>query len=825
MEIQGLIMRFQCPECKAVNKFTAEECGKEAQCKTCGKNITLPATPFAAGSVIGDFAIIREIAKGGMGIVYLAQQLSLDRPAALKIIQPHLCSDKSLVDNLVQEARLAAKLNHPNIVQAYAVGNDDGVIYFAMEYVDGPTMKAVLAEEKVLDFKRAANIASQIADALSFAWNERKLTHRDIKPDNIIIASNGRAKLADLGLSQIGTKSNVTENGEVLGTPQYISPEQLTGSEIDCRSDIYSLGATLFQFVTGRYAYVGENTDEIAKQHVTGNLTPPKEINPDIPGMLNDIIVKMMALSPANRYQNAKEVRIALDKFIAVADTLKAASAAPAAGAAPAISIIKLDTKQSTSEKKNPAAAEESPAADAAPKSAVPKAAPKAAVPKPGAPKAAIPKPGASKAAIPKPGAPKAAIPKAAAPQGDAKPEVAKPESVPVIKGIAPKSLTAPKEEKSKENKPASPVKRLLLLLIAGLIIIAAAGAVLFFLTSPAEEEGDDIPVVVYAQFAVEAKNLAAQAHTLSDAEFLSRCDTYFQRTVIPADAQMHDITHYQNLRNLYAVREEAVRSGSRRAALLDQRVKRAAEIKADAEVAKAAAEEHKRLRDANEKEIAARQREQDKVSSAYMAKVQAEMNEAMGYFFIAIAENDVAGFTEKTKKMALFNPDYTMLSSKDMKKASDLFAQAQKLPTALTENIAAISRFSIAKDYIIGVQFPWQVSSAEGKQVEYLFHVDDFDVQKLYLTDLYTDTRHEIEFANITADSLKGIDAAIDRKALARKSKLENVVFPANHPRQHFLFFYLMNQKQYAPWMRNIAPNDVWVQILDGIIRYKGSN
>ena len=199
-------MRFQCPLCKELLLINDTEKGTTVECSHCGKNVTVPASRTAPGSIIGDFIITREIGRGGMGIVYLAHQISLDRPAALKILADSYANNADFVVGFIKEARAAAKLNHPNIVQAYAVGDDDGMYYFAMEHVNGETMKNILARKKVLPVDQAIDIVRQIAEALDYAWQEEKLVHRDIKPDNIMLTSSGRAKLADLGLAKVGNE-------------------------------------------------------------------------------------------------------------------------------------------------------------------------------------------------------------------------------------------------------------------------------------------------------------------------------------------------------------------------------------------------------------------------------------------------------------------------------------------------------------------------------------------------------------------------------------------------------------------------------------------
>ena len=310
------MIRFQCPHCRGIVASDKWEAGAAAVCAYCSKAAVMPQNRLDAGMVIGDFLLIRKLGEGGMGIVFLAHQLSLDRPAAIKILNAEFSQQADSVQAFIREARSAAKLNHPNIVQAYAVGEDEGIFYFAMEYIEGKTMKAVLQENKKIGFRQAAEITLQVAEALDCAWNEQKLIHHDIKPDNIMQCANGRVKLADLGLAgKLGEDGN-DDSDEVVGTPQYISPEQLTGVVTDTRSDIYSLGATIYHFVTGQFPYNGENTDEIARQHVFGTLVPPKNVNPELPQALNDIIVRMMAKMPGDRYQNCADLANDLRNFL-----------------------------------------------------------------------------------------------------------------------------------------------------------------------------------------------------------------------------------------------------------------------------------------------------------------------------------------------------------------------------------------------------------------------------------------------------------------------------------------------------------------------------
>ncbi len=299
-------MRFQCPKCGGIVAVDDSDLGSQVQCGHCSNIVNVPSSRVAPGTLVADFIIRKELGRGGMGVVYLAYQISLDRPAALKVLSESYTNNAEFIVGFIKEARAAAKLNHPHIVQAYAVGEDEGVFYFAMENIDGETMKDVLQREKIIPVNQAINIIQQISEALNYAWLEQKLIHRDIKPDNIMLTSSGRAKLADLGLARTAGDIDDSEEEEVMGTPQYISPEHLTGAPMDGRSDIYSLGATFYHFVTGRFPFEGQNGAEIAQKHLTDPLIPPSEVNPDVPECVSRIIEKMMAKDPIMRYQDAE---------------------------------------------------------------------------------------------------------------------------------------------------------------------------------------------------------------------------------------------------------------------------------------------------------------------------------------------------------------------------------------------------------------------------------------------------------------------------------------------------------------------------------------
>lgn len=242
-----------------------------------------------------------------MGTVYSARQISLDRPAAVKIMRQQYTDDEKYRETFLHEARTAARLNHPGIVQAYAVGEDEGFLYFAMEYVEGTSVKEVLTHSGSIMLARALSIIKQVTVALDFAWTNAQLVHRDIKPDNIMLMEDGTVKLADLGLAKLTTETE-EDTDVVFGTPQYISPEQLMGEEVDCRSDIYSLGATFYQLVTGQFPYNASSPAEIGRKHLEEILVPPHEIVPEIPEEVSVMVQIMMAKRPDARYQTPGEL-------------------------------------------------------------------------------------------------------------------------------------------------------------------------------------------------------------------------------------------------------------------------------------------------------------------------------------------------------------------------------------------------------------------------------------------------------------------------------------------------------------------------------------
>ncbi|HIJ64533.1 MAG TPA: serine/threonine protein kinase [Candidatus Hydrogenedentes bacterium] len=253
------------------------------------------------------YKIERELGRGGMGVVYLAKDTQLERPVALKFLGAALDGSEEFRARFLREARTAAKISHPNIVSIYDVSAQAGKAYIAMEYVDGPDLHRYQTSKGHLPPREAANVIKQACGALG-AIHEVGIVHRDIKPDNFLIARGGLVKLGDFGLAkEVG--SRFTQDGVVVGTPAYMSPEQVLGNQVDIRTDIYAIGMVLYELLVGEPAFIGRNVQDA---QVNQNAQPPRERNADIPEALDAVVMKSIAKKPEERFQTTQELLAAL---------------------------------------------------------------------------------------------------------------------------------------------------------------------------------------------------------------------------------------------------------------------------------------------------------------------------------------------------------------------------------------------------------------------------------------------------------------------------------------------------------------------------------
>jgi serine/threonine protein kinase/ligand-binding sensor domain-containing protein len=264
------------------------------------------------GKTLGAYQILEQIGQGGMATIFKAYQPAMDRYVAVKILPAHFTEDETFVERFNQEARTLARLEHPYILPVHTFGEQQGITYLVMRYIDAGTLKDLIARQGPLGLNEATRILDQVGSALGYAHSQGVI-HRDIKPTNVLIDPRGDAFLTDFGIAKLvaGT-AQFTATGAIVGTPAYMSPEQGLAETVDHRSDIYSLGVVLYEMVTGRVPYEAETPLAVLLKHVNDPLPPPRQIKPDLPGAVERVILKAVAKSPADRFQTAEEM---VEKF------------------------------------------------------------------------------------------------------------------------------------------------------------------------------------------------------------------------------------------------------------------------------------------------------------------------------------------------------------------------------------------------------------------------------------------------------------------------------------------------------------------------------
>ena len=268
------------------------------------------AAPDMEASKLGRYAIQSELGRGAMGVVYKATDTALERTVAVKTVNMALERDGAdrYEARFYQEARAAGSLNHPNIVTVYDVGKEGNVAYMAMEFIEGQELRSLLAEGRALPVSQAVSIAAQVAEGLAYA-HQHGVVHRDVKPANIMVLADGPVKITDFGIARMRASTDeLTQTGMMLGSPKYMSPEQVIGKRADHRSDIFSLGVILYETLTGAAPFTGENVTALMYQIVNFAPPAPSAVNPAVPELLNFIVAKMLAKPLEERYQSAQEL-------------------------------------------------------------------------------------------------------------------------------------------------------------------------------------------------------------------------------------------------------------------------------------------------------------------------------------------------------------------------------------------------------------------------------------------------------------------------------------------------------------------------------------
>src|SRR5579864_896958 len=270
------------------------------------------------GTTLGNYRVLDTLGQGGMAKVYKAHQETLGRDVAIKVLPPWYAADRSFVERFNLEARLVARLSHPNIVTVHDANEQNGHLYIVMQLVDGGTLKHRLdklqRERRIMELTEVVAIFSQLADALFYA-HEQGIIHRDIKPVNVLMDRSGRPILSDFGIAKVlaSTQDNLTRPGAGVGTPEYMSPEQCQGGPVDGRADIYALGIMLFEALTGRLPFQGNNYPALAHSHIYEMPPHPSAINPKIDPAIAQVVLTSLMKNPQQRYQRASDMAEALE--------------------------------------------------------------------------------------------------------------------------------------------------------------------------------------------------------------------------------------------------------------------------------------------------------------------------------------------------------------------------------------------------------------------------------------------------------------------------------------------------------------------------------
>ncbi|MCQ2562888.1 MAG: Stk1 family PASTA domain-containing Ser/Thr kinase [Mogibacterium sp.] len=269
---------------------------------------------MASRVLSGRYELLEKIGDGGMAVVYKGKDKLLNRFIAVKILRPEFTKDATFVENFKRESQAAAGLSHPNIVGVYDVGREGNINYIVMELIEGDTLNKIIEREAPMDYRKVIDISKQVASALRIA-HKNKIIHRDVKPHNIMITNDGVVKLADFGIARAVNDATLSTGSKIVGSVHYFSPEQARGNYVDERSDIYSLGIVMYEMLTGKVPFDGDNPVTVALKHINEEIVPPIELEPGIPPALNRCVMKATSKFQTSRYANADELIEDLDNI------------------------------------------------------------------------------------------------------------------------------------------------------------------------------------------------------------------------------------------------------------------------------------------------------------------------------------------------------------------------------------------------------------------------------------------------------------------------------------------------------------------------------
>ena len=269
---------------------------------------------MASRVLSGRYELLEKIGDGGMAVVYKGKDKLLNRFIAVKILRPEFTKDATFVENFKRESQAAAGLSHPNIVGVYDVGREGNINYIVMELIEGDTLNKIIEREAPMDYRKVIDISKQVASALRIA-HKNKIIHRDVKPHNIMITNDGVVKLADFGIARAVNDATLSTGSKIVGSVHYFSPEQARGNYVDERSDIYSLGIVMYEMLTGKVPFDGDNPVTVALKHINEEIVPPIELEPGIPPALNRCVMKATNKFQTNRYATADELIEDLDNI------------------------------------------------------------------------------------------------------------------------------------------------------------------------------------------------------------------------------------------------------------------------------------------------------------------------------------------------------------------------------------------------------------------------------------------------------------------------------------------------------------------------------